>query len=81
MRSGIYRIDNIINGKCYIGSSIDLDRRRKEHAYSLSNNSHGNKHLQNAYNKYGRESFKFTIIELLEMSENIKEFLLEREQF
>lgn len=81
MRSGIYRIDNSINGKCYVGSSIDLDRRRKEHTYSLLNNSHANKHLQSAYNKYGREHFKFTIIELLEICDAIKERLLEREQF
>ena len=81
MRSGIYRIDNSINGKCYVGSSIDLDRRRKEHSYTLMNNSHSNKHLQNAYNKYGRECFKFTIIEILEIFDDIKQSLLDREQF
>lgn len=81
MRSGVYRIDNSINGKCYVGSSIDLNRRRKEHSYTLANNSHANRHLQYSYNKYGREFFRFTIIEILDISENIKQLLLEREQF
>lgn len=48
MDSGIYRIINSVNGKCYVGSSIDLNRRRKEHFYHLENNSHPNIHLQNA---------------------------------
>lgn len=55
MEAGVYLISNNVNGKCYVGSTIHLDQRRKEHFSRLANNKHINAHLQNAYNKYGRE--------------------------
>lgn len=63
MESGIYKITNLINNKVYIGQSRDLKTRIYKHNYYLKNNQHINKHLQNSYNKYGIESFKFEIIE------------------
>lgn len=81
MKAGIYRIINSSNGKCYVGSSIDINRRRLEHFSALLHNRHVNNHLQNAYNKYGKDSFIFEVIENLEITDNIKEDLLEREQF
>lgn len=62
MSIGIYKITNIINNKSYIGQSIDLNRRLKEHKRELNKNNHKNVHLQNAYNKYGKENFKFEIL-------------------
>lgn len=53
MKAGIYQITNKVNGNCYIGSSVDLQRRRKQHFNSLANDIHVNARLQNAYNKYG----------------------------
>lgn len=66
MKSGVYQIINIINGKRYIGSSIDVERRFKEHRRHLCGNYHHNEHLQNAWNKYGEESFMFELIERCE---------------
>lgn len=60
---GIYQIKNKKNGKVYIGSSIELSKRLYHHRCVLNNNTHKNNHLQNAWNKYGEESFEFTIIE------------------
>jgi group I intron endonuclease len=74
---GIYQIINLINNKKYIGSSINIKRRKYEHYYKLNNNIHDNKHLQNAWNKYGIESFKFEVIEFLDNEEK----LLDKEQF
>lgn len=81
MRAGVYLIKNITNGKCYVGSSIHLELRQKEHFSKLASNRHPNTHLQNAYNKYGKESFEFEIIETLDIGDDIKEMLLQREQF
>ena len=53
MEAGVYLISNSVNGKCYVGSTIHLDQRRKEHFSRLANNKHVNAHLQNAFNKYG----------------------------
>jgi group I intron endonuclease len=63
MSSGIYRIRNLINGKIYIGSAVDFERRWKYHKSRLNNNSHNNIHLQNAWNKNGQENFVFEILE------------------
>lgn len=57
MDCGIYKIENLITGDCYIGKSKELHTRRlKSHIKCLENNIHRNNHLQNAYNKYGTEN-------------------------
>jgi group I intron endonuclease len=61
---GIYKIENIINGKIYIGSSIDIDRRIKRHKNDLTKNKHVNIHLQRDFNKYGIEYYSFECVEL-----------------
>lgn len=60
---GIYKIENKVNGKVYIGQSIDIKTRWKCHINYLNNGTHNNKHLQSAWNKYGKENFSFNIIE------------------
>ena len=59
---GIYKIENIITGDFYIGQSINLKNRKHKHFYTLKKNNHFNIHLQNSYNKYGKESFIFQVI-------------------
>lgn len=81
MKAGVYLISNNVNGKCYVGSTIHLDQRRKQHFSRLAHNKHVNKHLQNAYNKYGREAFEFEVLEIIDIDDSIKENLLTREQF
>ncbi len=63
IKSGIYKILNKINGKFYIGGSYNAIRRGSDHFYKLLKNSHANKHLQSAYNKYGKEAFIFEVVE------------------
>ena len=62
MNSGIYKITNTVNGKCYVGSSISIRKRIAEHRWELRKNRHQNFHLQNAWNKYGEISFLFSIL-------------------
>jgi group I intron endonuclease len=75
MTSGIYEIVNTTNGKRYVGSAINLDRRWKAHCYNLSRGKHINIHLQRSWKKSGEKSFRFSVIELCEKSR-----LIEREQ-
>lgn len=60
---GIYKILNKINNKFYIGSSINIRKRIKEHERCLKFGIHSNKHLQSAWDKYGSNNFEFIIIE------------------
>ena len=66
MKSGIYQIRNIINGKVYIGSACDVMNRWYNHKYQLRHNKHHTIHLQRAWNKYGEENFVFEILEEVE---------------
>lgn len=61
---GIYKIENLINHKVYIGQSISIENRLKQHKSDLKNNRHTNSHLQSSWNKYGEENFIFEIIDL-----------------
>lgn len=61
-KSGVYKITNKINGKCYIGSSCNLYNRIYEHIRYLKLDKHANPKLQNAWNKYGKDNFEWSII-------------------
>ena len=74
--SGIYKIINKINSNFYIGSSTDIQSRWYRHKLDLMRGVHPNKHLQNSWNKYGKDNFEFSIIELCNINECIK-----REQY
>lgn len=73
---GIYMLWNLATGDWYIGSSSKLRKRALEHRADLRRRRHPNKHLQNAWNKYGEDNFKFGTIELCE-----KQDLIVREQY
>lgn len=74
--SGIYKIINIKNNKIYIGSAVSILARFQNHKMHLKKGTHKNRHLQNAWCKYGSQFFKFEILENVS-----KEQLILREQF
>ena len=74
--SGIYHILSKETDRQYVGSSINLRRRKKEHFEELSKGTHYNSFLQRHVNKYGADDLKFGIIELCP-----RDNLIEREQY
>ena len=62
MTVGIYQIRNLVNGKIYLGSSINIDRRWYSHECNLNGNYHENNHLQRAFDKYGADNFIFEVL-------------------
>lgn len=75
-KSGIYKIENLVNGKFYIGSSIKIYYRIRRHLSDLLKNKHANPKLQSSFNKHGESNFITTILEFVEEKD-----LLEREEF
>ena len=74
--SGIYCITNNATGMRYVGSSINMRDRKAGHFRALGDETHRNRHLQNAFNRYGGRCFSFLVLE--ECSEDS---LVEREIF
>lgn len=73
---GVYLIRNTINGKVYVGSSIDIADRKIHHFSDARCNRHANSYFQNAFNKYGESNFEFMVLE-----ETTMNTLIAREQY
>ena len=65
-RIGIYKIENKVNGKVYIGQSINIRKRFIEHRYRAFDDKDEKTYglyLYSAMRKYGTRNFSFSIIE------------------
>lgn len=58
MSIGIYKIENLINHKIYIGQSVHIEKRWQEHCQKSKKSL-----ISQAISKYGKENFSFQIIE------------------
>lgn len=76
--AGIYKIENKINHKIYIGQTNNLDKRKAEHFNELNNNKHFNYYLQRSVNKYGIDNFDFVV---LQTCDNDRKLLNELETY
>lgn len=66
---GVYYIKCKVTNKQYIGSSKNIQSRLSKHFSELFNNKHRNKKLQEEFNKYGYDNFKFDIYETCNIDE------------
>jgi len=62
LNCGIYKIENLIDGKMYIGGSANLYQRKHSHFSKLKYGCHENSVLQKTYVSDGKENFKFIIL-------------------
>jgi group I intron endonuclease len=67
-KGGIYMFFNLINGNCYIGSSINLARRFRIHLNSVNSVKLP---LPLAINKYGPNNFVFLILQYCDKIEDV----------
>lgn len=76
--SGIYMYVNKINNKKYIGQSVNLLRRKREHKHRFLNESSKeyNSLIHRAFRKYGLDNFEYHVLERCSASD-----LNEREVF
>lgn len=64
LTTGVYCIQNRVNGKRYVGSaSVSLKKRIREHKDALRAGTSHNRYLQRAWNKYGEDQFDFSVLE------------------
>lgn len=70
---GIYKIENLINGKCYIGQSIDIEKRWTRHRSTANNPNERlfERHLYRSIRKYGIENFRFSVLEEVELEDDL----------
>ena len=66
MNQGIYKIINVVNNKFYVGSAVNLRKRKARHFSELRTGKHKNRHLLAAWNKYGEQTFVFVVVEEVE---------------
>ncbi|NIA23905.1 MAG: GIY-YIG nuclease family protein [Proteobacteria bacterium] len=71
-RMGIYQIRNTVNGKIFVGNSMDLDAIWNRQRMELQLGTHRNKKLQKDWNSYGEENFKYEILAELKQDEKKK---------
>lgn len=62
MSCGIYKFENNINHKVYIGMTIDLDERYKKHCHNISDKNR-QEDLYIDLRKYGLNNFTYEILE------------------
>jgi len=60
---GIYKIVNRATGKCYVGSSKDIEKRWCIHRDRLTRREHHNYRLTRDWHRYGKDGFEFSIVE------------------
>ena len=77
MASGIYLIHNVISGRYYVGSAVDIDQRWRSHRHLLSSGKHHSPTLQRSWLKHGEVAFVFEVVELI----GDKALLIAREQY
>jgi group I intron endonuclease len=75
----VYQILNTVNGESYIGSTAFPATRKREHLNSLKGNRHQNKRLQQAWNVYGEDAFRFQVLETVDTFD--RDQLVAREQY
>lgn len=67
---GIYKIENLHNGRVYIGVSVNVERRFYQHKNLLLNGKHPNKGMQQDYLASGSDAVD-SVFSFIQLSEGI----------
>ncbi|WPH22298.1 GIY-YIG nuclease family protein [Variovorax paradoxus] len=72
----VYQIRNLVNGRCYIGSTENFTQRKWRHFYDLGRGEHRSRFMQRDFSKCGRAAFVIEVVEQVDATQD----LLAREQ-
>ena len=70
--AGVFQIKNTVNGKVFLGSSLNLHGPLNRHKFILQFGKHDNIVLQKEWNEFGSDKFVFEILEVVKMKDDPK---------
>ena len=74
----VYKIENTVTGKVYVGETTWKHSRWTRHKSQLVSGKHDNKNMQKDFNEYGIESFTFSIVKVVKSKDKTE--LIEEEE-
>lgn len=66
---GVFQIRNTVNGKIFVGSSVNMDAIWNRIRMELKFGGHRNESLQNEWKEFGEDAFRFEILSEIEQKE------------
>ncbi len=69
---GVYQVKNLINGKIFIASGLNINGKINSCRFQLIHGSHMNRTLQEDFKQTGAEHFTFEILDYLEPNDDPK---------
>lgn len=60
----VYAIQHNVTGRIYVGSTMNLKNRYKQHIWDLRKNKHTNKEMQFDFNEYG-ENYSLYVLDTI----------------
>ena len=70
-KSGVYMIRNNDNGRLYVGSTVNVNQRRRRHFLDLNLAKHRSRFMQRDFNKCGRDVFEFVVLEFVSVRSDL----------
>lgn len=61
----VYLIRNLVNGRIYVGSTINFPQRKWRHLYDLKKGKHCSRFMQRDFNKCGGDAFVIEVLEVV----------------
>lgn len=71
MQPGVYIIYNQTSEEYYIGSSLNMHKRKLQHLSGLRKNNHPSKKLQRSFREYGEDCLRFYALLLVDFADEI----------
>ena len=59
---GVFQVRNVVNGKIFIDSSVNLDKIWNRHRVELNFGNHRNVSLQKDWKEFGEDNFRYEIL-------------------
>lgn len=67
--AGVFQIRNTVNGRVYLGSSLNLHGPLNKHRFMLAHGMHDVPLLQKEWHAFGPDAFVFEVVQVVEPRE------------